>query len=60
MQFSLSAVSAPRCRTAPLLALIAILCAFASPSHSQDVLTFHNNNSRTGLNSGETILTPRT
>jgi hypothetical protein len=58
MQFSFFAVSAPRCRTAPVLALIAILCAFASSSLSQDVLTYHNNNSRTGLNSNETILTP--
>ena len=30
----------------------------ALPGNSQDVLTYHNNNARTGLNSKETILTP--
>jgi hypothetical protein len=29
-----------------------------SPAFSQNVLTYHNNNARTGLNSSETILTP--
>jgi len=37
--------------------LLAILCSLASPAHSQDVLTYHNNNARTGVNSQETILT---
>jgi outer membrane protein assembly factor BamB len=37
------------------LSLLATLCASA---FSQDVLTYHNNNARTGLNSKETILTP--
>jgi len=41
----------------PLL-LTATLCALASPSSSQDVLTYHNNNARTGLYNTETILTP--
>jgi outer membrane protein assembly factor BamB len=36
--------------------LVVILCA-AWPAHSQDVLTYHNSNARTGLNSKETILT---
>jgi len=38
--------------------ILAILCAFTLPAHSQDVLTYHNNNSRTGVNPKETILTP--
>src|ERR1700686_3494216 len=33
----------------------AIMCSF--PAHSQDVLTYHNNNARTGLDNKETILT---
>ncbi len=37
--------------------LLAMLCALASPAFSQDVLTYHNNNARTGLNPKETILT---
>jgi len=44
------------------LLLTAILSAFALPSYAQtfpqDVLTYHNNNSRTGLDPAETILTP--
>jgi hypothetical protein len=43
-------------RTLPARLLLAILCAFASPAHAQDVLTYHNNNARTGLYSQETIL----
>jgi len=39
------------------LALAALLLA-ASPVLPTDVLTFHNNNARTGLNDHETILTP--
>ena len=39
------------------LALAAVLLA-ASPVLATDVLTFHNNNARTGLNDRETILTP--
>ena len=38
-----------------LLFLFASLCAL--PAYSQDVLTYHNNNSRTGLNNEETTLT---
>jgi hypothetical protein len=34
------------------------LAAGSSLAFSQDVLTYHNNNARTGLNSIETILTP--
>jgi hypothetical protein len=39
------------------LALAAVLLA-ASPVLATDVLTFHNNSARTGLNDHETILTP--
>ena len=39
------------------LALAAVLMA-ASPVLATDVLTFHNDNARTGLNDHETILTP--
>jgi hypothetical protein len=42
----------------PSLALLTcFLCLALSWARSQDVLTYHNNNSRTGLNSRETILT---
>jgi hypothetical protein len=46
-------------RRSPLLAalLACFLGLVPALSHSQDVLTYHNNNSRTGLNSKETILT---
>jgi hypothetical protein len=37
--------------------LLAIICAFAFPAASQDVLTYRFNNARTGLDSGETTLT---
>src|SRR6267154_1245096 len=40
------------------LVLPAVLFALVSFSYSQDVLTYHNNNARTGLNNAETILTP--
>ena len=43
-------------RSLPVLLALA-LCALASSALAQDVLTYHNNNSRTGLNSNETILT---
>jgi outer membrane protein assembly factor BamB len=35
-----------------------IFFALACPASAQDVLTYHNNNARTGLYSAETILTP--
>ena len=57
MLFSQSPVVASRPKSLPVLLLLAMLCALASPAHSQDVLTYHNNNSRTGLNPKETILT---
>ena len=37
--------------------LVCFLCLAPPLSHSQDVLTYHNNNFRTGLNSKETTLT---
>jgi outer membrane protein assembly factor BamB len=40
-------------RTLSLLVLL-----FTLPAPAQDVLTYHNNNARTGLNNKETILTP--
>src|ERR1700752_1174286 len=39
------------------LALAGVILA-ASPVLASDVLTFHNNNARTGLNRHETILSP--
>lgn len=43
-------------RTLPTLLFLGIL-RMAPIASTQDVLTYHNNNSRTGLNSKETILT---
>ncbi len=40
-----------------LLLLFAVVCALIPTAHSQDVLTYHNNNARTGLDNKETILT---
>ena len=37
--------------------LLCFLAGGASPAFSQDVLTYHNNNARTGLNNSETTLT---
>jgi hypothetical protein len=48
-------VVSPRSRSLPAFLLFAIL--FALPARSQDVLTYHNNNSRTGLDNKETTLT---
>jgi hypothetical protein len=41
-----------------LLPLALLFCLYSLPSLSQDVLTYHNSNTRTGLDSSETILTP--
>jgi hypothetical protein len=38
--------------------LLLILSAISFPVHAQDVLTYHNNNARTGVNPKETILAP--
>jgi hypothetical protein len=37
---------------------VSVFACVASLAFSQNVLTYHNNNARTGLNSSETILTP--
>lgn len=42
---------------ASLTALFVFLCLASAVCYSQDVLTYHNNNSRTGLNSKEATLT---
>jgi len=42
----------------PVVLLTCFLSLAVAQSRAQDVLTYHNNNSRTGLNAKETILTP--
>ena len=55
-RFRLRATSCPlRFRS---FAVACLLSALALSVGAQDVLTYHNNNARTGLNSKETILTP--
>lgn len=39
------------------LVLVAVVSAITLPADAQDVLTYHNNNSRTGFDNGEKILT---
>ena len=41
-----------------ILVAFCLLSTGASLAFSQDVLTYHNNNARTGLNPSETALTP--
>ncbi len=41
-----------------ILGLLCVLALLAPLAFSEDVLTYHNNNARTGLNPFETILTP--
>ena len=55
MQHSQPPVRPSYSRSLPALLLLAFLCTVAQ---AQDVLTYHNNNTRTGLNPKETILTP--
>jgi outer membrane protein assembly factor BamB len=45
-------------RSFSALLLFAVMFVLASTGHSQDVLTYHNNNARIGLNAAETTLTP--
>jgi len=40
-----------------ILGLLCVLALLAPLAFSEDVLTYHNNNARTGLNPFETILT---
>ena len=44
-------------RSFPVVRMVALLCVFALPGGAQDVLTYHNNNSRSGLDNKESILT---
>ncbi|HET6180140.1 MAG TPA: PQQ-binding-like beta-propeller repeat protein [Candidatus Sulfotelmatobacter sp.] len=44
-------------KTLPVVLLLASLYILPFPAYSQDVLTYHNNNARTGVNPNETILT---
>ena len=54
-------MSSPRCSILPLIlvAFFVVCCLATSAPHafSQDVLTYHDNNARTGLNPSETALT---
>jgi len=58
MQVVRPSVSNTLIHSVRIFCLTAILYAFTLSSYSQDVLTYHNNNSRTGLNNAETVLTP--
>jgi len=58
MRPSTSYISFVRRSPAPVVLLACFLSPAVAQSRAQDVLTYHNNNSRTGLNSKETILTP--
>ena len=42
----------------PVKIIIAILVLAAGPAVAESVLTYHNNNARTGANTNETLLTP--
>ncbi len=44
-------------RRLSIFSFLAILCALSVAAYSQDVLTYHNNNARNGLDSNETTLT---
>jgi len=56
VQLSYATVSLRRFRSTRF-ALTLLFCLVCLPAFSQDVLTYHNNNSRSGLNNRETILT---
>jgi hypothetical protein len=53
-----SCQQAPECsKLSPSILLpLLIVCLFSFPAFSQNVLTYHNNNQRTGLNPNETTL----
>jgi outer membrane protein assembly factor BamB len=57
MPFPQPLVASSHCHL-PALSLLAILCILTPAAHSQDVLTYHNNNARTGLYNKETTLKP--
>jgi hypothetical protein len=50
-------MSSPRLSIFPLILVAFFVAASAPHAVSQDVLTYHNNNARTGLNPSETTLT---
>ena len=50
-------LGSPRSRAGSLPALLLFTIFYAFSAHSQDVLTYHNNTARTGLNNKETTLT---
>ena len=52
-----SADSSLSLRALSVLVLFLSVCGGALPAFAQDVLTYHNNNARTGVNNKETILT---
>jgi PQQ-like domain len=47
----------PIVRSPKLPTFLLLAIAFALPAYSQDVLTYHNNNARTGFDNNETTLT---
>jgi hypothetical protein len=57
MPFCQPAILRSRFQTLAIFLSLAMLCGSALPAHSQDVLTYHNNNARIGLDSSETTLT---
>ncbi len=50
-------MSSPKAVTSRLLLLAVSIISMATCALSQDVLTYHNNNARTGLDNSETVLT---
>jgi len=58
MPFRQPAIIRSRVQSLAILLSLAMLCGAALPVYSQDVLTYHNNNARYGLDSSETTLTP--
>ena len=58
MQFPELSLSFLRSRVWTLVTLSFLLGATCPQSNAQDVLTYHYNNGRTGLNAKETVLTP--
>lgn len=57
MLSSLRLITVSHSRSPRVLLIFAVFCVLALPTQSQDVLTYHNNNARTGLNNKETLLT---
>ena len=55
--FSKADAIASSFRSLPAIFVITLLCLVAPAVHGQDVLTYHNNNSRNGLDNAEKALT---